>query len=342
MTRPRLNFGDLAGLREGVSFLLLAIAVVVSMSLSPYFLNAQNLSFTATDALEIGIIALPMTLVMVMGEIDLSVGSTVGLSVAVMGSLSAHHVPFAFSILATLLTGLAAGLLNQYLCARFKLPSLVITLGTFALYRGLAEVILGAGTTSSFPSWFTGWDARYVASHVTYPQMAFVGMAVIFVVLLHRMRFGRIAYFIGGNAVAARYAGLKVNRAKSVAFGLTGLAAALSGIILASRLQSVDSTTGTGLELTVITAVLLGGTDFRGGKGTIIGTLIAVILEGVVQNGLQLGGFSAQITTAIIGGLLVISFVLDAGSTAIRSKSRRLRANQTRRPPLTPIADGSY
>ena len=324
----RIGLGDLVGAREGITLALLVIAFVVFAVLSPDFLGAQNFSFILTNSVEIGLIALTMTIVMVMGEIDLSVGSMVGLTAAVLGELITHGVPFVVAAILALVTGLVAGLINGALCIKFKLPSLVLTLGTFALYRGIAEVLIGSKAVTSFPSWFLGWNTRYVIGMVTYPQLFWLGCTVIAIIVLHRLRFGRHVNFIGANPLAALFAGLRVNRAKLIIFGASGLISAIASLILVSRLQSLDNTAGSGFELVVITAVLLGGTDYRGGHGTIIGTFLAIVLVSVVENGLEIFGVSSQATLAAIGALLIVSILIDLATNAGRAKLSRMGRTQ--------------
>ena len=171
VVRWRLVFADLAGAREVVTFGMLLIAFTIFSLESPYFLGSLNFSFILTNSVEIGFIALTMTVVMVMGEIDLSVGSTVGLAAATLGAMVTHGVPFVIAVVITLATGLVAGLLNAALCIRFQLPSLVVTLGTLALYRGIAELLIGGNTVTNFPSWFLGWNIDYAFGKITYTEI---------------------------------------------------------------------------------------------------------------------------------------------------------------------------
>ena len=321
--RLRLTLGDLAGAREAVTFGLLVIAFAIFSLASPYFLSGLNFSFILTDSVEIGLIALTMTIVMVMGEIDLSVGSIVGLAAAMLGALVTHGVPFGLAVVVALGTGLVAGLINGALCIRFQLPSLVVTLGTFALYRGIAELVIGGSTATTFPTWFLGWNADYAFGMITYPQIFWFCSVVVALVVLHRLRFGRHVSFIGSNPRAALFAGIRINRAKLLIFGASGLMSAIASLILVSRLQSLDNTAGSGFELVVITAVLLGGTDYKGGRGSIIGTALAVLLVGVVENGLELVGVSAQVTTAVIGALLIVSILVDLATNAAQARTSR-------------------
>jgi rhamnose transport system permease protein len=316
----------LAGAREAVTFGLLVIAFAIFSLASPYFFSGLNFSFILTNSVEIGLIALTMTMVMVMGEIDLSVGSVVGLAAAMLGALVTHGVPFGLAVIIALATGLVAGLINGALCIAFQLPSLVVTLGTFALYRGIAELVIGGSSVTSFPGWFLGWNTVYAFGMVTYPQIFWFCCIVVAIVALHRLRFGRHVSFIGSNPRAALFAGIRIKRAKLIIFGASGLMSAIVSLILVSRLQSLDNTAGVGFELVVITAVLLGGTDYRGGRGTIIGTALAVLLVGVVQNGLELVGVSEQVSTAVIGALLVVSILVDLATDAVQTRTSRRTA----------------
>jgi rhamnose transport system permease protein len=326
--RWRLILGDLAGAREAVTFVLLAIAFTIFSIASPYFFGSLTFTFILTNSVEIGLIALTMTVVMVMGEIDLSVGSIVGLAAAMLGTMTMHGVPFVLAIVIALAIGLVAGLLNAALCIAFGLPSVVVTLGTLALYRGIAELVIGSNNISSFPSWFGGWNIKYAFGMITYPQIAWFVATAIAIVVLHRLRFGRHVSFIGSNPRAALFAGIRVNRMKIIVFAASGLMSAVAGLILVSRLEAVDNTAGVGFELVVITAVLLGGTDFKGGHGTIVGTALAVLLIGVVEYGLELLGVSAQVTTAVIGGLLIASILVDLATNALQGRTPRSPARR--------------
>ncbi len=316
----RIALERLAGLREVVTFALLVAASVSCALASPDFIGALNFSFILTNAVEVGLMALPMTMLIVMGEVDLSVGSTLGMSMAVLGLLVLHGTPFLLAALVALLVGAAAGLVNGVLCTLFRLPSLVLTLGTYALYRGLAEVLLGTNSVATFPSWFVGWNTRYLVGYLTYTQVFWFACTLVAVVVLHQLRFGRLVTFIGANPLAARYSGIRVDRYRMLIFTVSGITSAVAGLILVSRLGSLDNTAGSGFELIVITAVLLGGTDFRGGRGTILGSFLAILLINVVENGLELIGISAQITTAIIGALLVGSVLIELATTAGRRR----------------------
>jgi rhamnose transport system permease protein len=245
-----------------------------------------------------------------------------------LGAMTTDGVPFVIAIVIALATGLVAGLLNAALCIGFGLPSVVVTLGTLALYRGIAELVIGSSNISTFPSWFGGWNIKYAFGMITYPQIAWFVLIGVAIVVLHRLRFGRHVSFIGSNPRAAVFAGIRVNRMKVIVFAASGLMSAVAALILVSRLQSVDNTAGVGFELVVITAVLLGGTDFKGGDGTIVGTALAVLLIGVVEYGLELLGVSAQETTAVIGALLIGSILVDLATNAVQARTSRSPAGR--------------
>jgi rhamnose transport system permease protein len=294
---------------------LLAIDVIVNWQLSPYFLDGRNFSILASQYLEVGLLALPMTFLIVVAEIDLSVASMLGAVAVVFAKLLNGGVPLAAAILVALVLGVLLGTVNGVLVTRFGLSSLVVTLGTLALYRGIAEVLISDETLFGFPSSFAGWDLRHVGgSLLTWPQLAFLVVAVAFALVLARSRLGRSSYFSGSNPTAAIYSGIRVDRLKLGLFALSGLVAGVAALTLTSRLQSVRNDTGLGLELPVITAVLLGGTDIAGGRGTIFGTVAAVVLVATIRNGMTLGNLPDEAGVATVGGLLVLSLLLSASA----------------------------
>lgn len=329
---------------EAFAVAMLVVAVVVVTQLSPYFFDAQNFSQIATDSLEIGLIALAMTPLIVMREIDLSVGSTLGLSAVVFGELASHDVPLLAAIVATVLLGALAGLVNGLLVTRFGLSSIVVTLGTMALYRGLANAIVGDQTITTLPEAFVASDTRLlVGSLITVPHALFALAAIAAALILHRTTFGRRIFFSGSAPEVASMSGVRVDRMKVWLFVATGAMAAVAALFMTSRLQSVRADTGTGLELLVLTVVLLGGADIRGGRGTIFGTLVALALVGVVRSGMALGDLPDQARVAVVGGLLLLSICAGVGiealrrSVARRRTTRRIRgdAEQLRPTPTT-------
>jgi rhamnose transport system permease protein len=265
-----------------------------------------------------------MTLIVVAGEIDLSVESTVGLTSAVLGFLWAAGVSLWVAIPLVLLMGAAGGLLNGVLVTRAGLPSLVVTLGTLALFRGLASVVLGPRAISNFPSTFTAFGFGTVpGTPLPWPLLVFVVLAALLGVMLHTTWIGRYIFAIGKNQSAARYAGVPVVRMKTALFVLSGVVAAVAGVILTSRLSSARADAGQGLTLAVVTAVLLGGVDIFGGSGTLAGVVLAVFTLAILQNGLRLTDVSTQLQSIAVGVLLIVSVVVPNLVTRIRGGASR-------------------
>ena len=326
-----------AGRFETAIVALLAIDLVVNWQLSPYFLDARNFSVLSSQYLEIGVMALPMTLLIVVGEIDLSVASMLAAVAAVFGEAVSHGVDLGLSIAIALVLGTLLGTVNGVLVTHFGLSSLVVTLGTLALYRGIAEVILGDQTLFGFPAGFVGLDTRYLGSTVlTYPQFGFVVLALAFALVLGRSRVGRTMYFTGSNPRAALFAGIRVTRLKLTLFALSGLMSALAALTLASRFQSVRNDIGLGLELPVITAVLLGGADIAGGRGTIFGTVAAVLLVATIRNGMTLANLPDEAGVATVGGLLIVTLLVSASArrTAVYLARRAVLRNRSSSEPV--------
>jgi rhamnose transport system permease protein len=292
---------------------LLAGVVVYNTHLSPYFWDTNNILDDTSNFMEIGLMALPMTLLIIAGHIDLSVGSTAGLASVVFAiQFQAGWNVWAACVLA-LAVGAVAGLVNGLVVTRVKLPSLVVTLGTYALYRGLANGLLGSTEVSGFPSTFVGIDMRYFpGTHVPGPLLIFIAAALLTILLLHGSAFGRYVYAIGNNEVACRFSGVAVDRIVLTLFVLSGLVSAFAGLILTSRLQTSRSDFATGFELQAITVAVLGGADIFGGRGTIYGTVLALFIIGLLQNGLTLANISSDIQTIVIGALLILSILLPS------------------------------
>src|SRR5919106_1660688 len=248
---------------------LILLDVFINIRLSPFFLDARNLSRTSSDFMEIGLMMLPMVFIIITGNIDLSVASNMGMSASFMGLLHNMGVNIWAAALAGLLLGTLGGLLNGYLVARVKLPALVVTLGTYAFYRGIAYGFLGDQAARGYSKAFTYFgQGKVFDTLVPFSVALFIVLAIIFGLVLHRTTFGRYLYAIGNNENATIYSGVPVARIKVIIYTLSGFMAALAGLILAARFGSTRPDIGTGLELAVITAVVLGGVAINGGKGT--------------------------------------------------------------------------
>ena len=322
---------------------LLAIAliglIVLGNALSPFFLTAGNFSNLIAALMEVAIMALPMTLIIVAGEIDLSVESMAGLACALLGFLYAAGVPLGLAIPLVLLVGALGGLLNGLLVARGGLPSLVVTLGTLALFRGLALIVLGPRGVSDFPAAFTELGFGHVpGTLIPWPFVIFLALAAVLGVVLHRTWIGRQIYAIGKNAGAARFSGVRVARVRIGLFVLSGLIASLAGIILTSRLSSARADAADGMTLTVVTVVLLGGVNIFGGSGTIPGVVLAVLAVAVMQNALRLASVTVEVQSIALGSLLILSVVIPTFAHQAKSAIDRVRGG--RPPPADSVPSG--
>jgi rhamnose transport system permease protein len=293
---------------EALLVVLLLLTIVLGNSLSPYFLTPLNLSFMVESFVEIAIMSLSMTLIIIAGEIDLSVASVLGLASVMMGITWNAGLPLWLDIIIALAVGAVAGLFNGLLVTRLGLPSLVVTLGTLALYRGLAYVILGSQAVSNFPSGYATFGIGDVpGTLIPWTFVVFVFLALLFLVVLHRSWIGRQIYAIGNNKEAARFAGIDVNRVKILLFVLSGLLSALAGIVLTARISSARADNGVGFELLVVTAVLLGGVNIFGGRGSLVGVILALFIIGGLRDALGLIDVSGDVQNIVIGALLVFS-----------------------------------
>lgn len=317
---------SLLGSWDALLVVLLILAIVLGTTLSPYFLTPFNISLLTKDLMEKAIMALPMTLIIISGEIDLSVASTLGLASVVLGVTTNAGIPIGLGIPLVLILGAAAGLLNGLLVTRVGLPSLVVTVGTLGLYRGLAYVVLGDQAVSTFPTAFTDFGFGDVpGTLIPWPFVVFALLAVVFLVLLHWSWIGRQIYAVGNNKEAARFAGIRVARLKLALFVLSGLFAALAGIIFTARFSSARPDNALGFELDVVTIVLLGGVNIFGGRGTLIGVILSLFVIGAVRNALGLANISGDIQNIVVGTLLIFSVLGPNVAQSVQATLTRRR-----------------
>lgn len=301
---------------------LIAVVVVVNAQLSPFFLQGPNLARATRDFMELGIMILPMAYIIITGNIDLSVASTMGMCASLMGLLFNNGWNIWPAAGAALVLGVLAGLLNGVLVARLKLPSLVVTLGTFAFYRGMAYAMLGDNAARGYPASFTYIGQGTIgATRLPFSLILFLVLALIFGLVLHKTTFGRYLYAIGNNEDAARYSGIPVERIKLTIFTLSGVMSALAGIILAARFGSTRPDIGTGLELAVITATVLGGVNILGGSGTMVGAVLSLVLIGLLRFGMGLTNIQGQVQSIVIGLLLILSVMLPYVGQQLSSRA---------------------
>jgi ribose/xylose/arabinose/galactoside ABC-type transport system permease subunit len=322
-------------LRWDVMVTVLLIAVFgVGAATSPGFAGSGNLSFALADLGEIALIALPMTLLVVAGQVDLSVASVLGLSSALMGALWDAGWSIEAIIPLVIVIGALCGLVNGLLVTRLGLPSLAVTIGTLALYRGLAFVVLGSRAISQFPSQYSDLASGTVpGTPVPYPVALFVVLALLTAVVMHATGFGRQLFAIGAQRDAAFFAGIRVKRATLILFILSGLIAGFAGIVFTLRYGSARADNGAGIELAVIAAVLLGGVDFDGGRGTLGGVIAGVLLIGLLRNLLMLRDVSTEIQSIVTGVLLIVSVLTPRLIGWLRARRRHPIA-----PPGDPVS----
>ena len=321
---PRRSFLSRFLYWEWFLVVLIVLVVIVNSRLSPYFLNVQNLFRASSDFMEIGLMMLPMTLIIVTGNVDLAVASTLGMTASFMGLLFNNGLNIWIAAGAALLLGGLAGLLNGYLISRLKVPALVITLGTYAFYRGMAYVMLGDQAARGYPDAFTYiGQGNIPGTPIPFSLVLLLVLALIFGLVLHKTAFGRYLYAIGNNQEAVIHSGVSVTRVKVIIFLLSGLMSALAGLVLAARYGSTRPDIGTGLELTVITAVVLGGVDINGGKGSMVGAILALLLVGLMRFGMGLLNVQGQVQSVAIGILLILSILLPNMPQIIRGQRSR-------------------
>jgi rhamnose transport system permease protein len=297
---------------EAITVALLIIAFFVGIAESKYFLDPfYLLDQTAMNA-EAGMLVLGMTLVIVCGEIDLSVASNLALSGCIVAKLIAAGLPAPVAILAGIAIGAVLGGFNGVLVAYANLPSFLVSLGTWALYRGIAQALMGAESTM-LPKSYGGIDAKFIpGTGIPIPLGILLLLAAAISLLLHRSVFGRWIFAIGSNDQAARYSAVPYQRVKLLVFIISGALAGGGGALMDSRLGVARYDLAQGLELTVITATVLGGASIYGGRGTIAGSVLALMLMVIISSGLGLANVPADYQLAIIGTILVVAVGLNA------------------------------
>jgi rhamnose transport system permease protein len=295
---------------EALLLLVLVLLFAANSLASPYFLDPWNLSDATFNFTEKGIIALAMGFLIIAGEIDLSVAAIIALASTAMGAAAQAGVGPAGLCAIGLLVGVLCGAFNGFLITRVGLPSIVATIGTMSLFRGIAYVVLGDGVYKGYPSGFEYFGQGYVWWVFSFEFVAFLLLAVGAYVLLHRTVFGRAIFAIGNNSFAARFSGVRVERVKFLLFLMTGLASGVAAIMLTSRLGSTRPSIAFGWELEVVTMVVLGGVSILGGSGTIPGIVIAAFVMGVVTFGLGLLNVPGIVMSIFIGLMLIAVIAL--------------------------------
>jgi rhamnose transport system permease protein len=307
--RPPFRFSSFA-LRWDVLLTLLLVGVIaVNSYISPYFLDIYNLSDATFNFSEKAIIALAMALLIIVRDIDLSVAAIVALASLAMGEAAQAGAGTSLLVLIGLATGALCGAVNGALVTGIGLPSIVVTIGSMSLFRGIAQVVLGDGAITKYPASFQTLGQGYVADGVPMPISfaLFLALALVFGVFLHRTTIGRRIYAIGNNPVAARFSGISVDRIRFGLFVLTGLMSGLAGVLLTARIGSTRPNIALGWELEAVTMAVLGGVSIAGGSGTIPGVVLAVFVLGLTTFGMSLVNVPGIVINIMIGVLLIVS-----------------------------------
>ena len=295
---------------ETLLAIILILALIGLGAFNNRFLTVDNLLNQGRLMTEIGLIALPMTFIIVTGGIDLSVGAIVGLCAIMLGySWKTFGFPLPLAIVFALFIGGLAGFVNGFVITRIKVPPLIMTIATLALYRGLAEGVSQAHSVRGYPEWFYVLGQGDIFGVPT-QLLILIVLIVIAGVALDRTTFGRALYAIGSNETAARFSALNVDRTKLIIYTLSGLASGLAAVVLVSRVTTTRMDMGMGYELDVIAAVVLGGTSIFGGSGTIWGTVIGLVMIQLLKNGLALTGVKGDATIVVIGVALILSVLI--------------------------------
>ncbi|KHT64406.1 branched-chain amino acid ABC transporter permease [Photobacterium gaetbulicola] len=290
---------------EALLFLTAVIVFLLNCIASPYFLDPWTLSDATFNFTEKAIIALPLALVIIVREIDISVASIIALCSVAMGYTAQAGAGVAIICVVGLAVGVGCGLFNGLLVTRLNIPSIVVTIGTMSLFRGIAYILLGDQAIRDYPQAFEYFGQGYVFYVFSFEFVVFTLLAVVFYFLLQKTNFGRRTYAIGNNPTAAYYSGINVANHKLILFTLVGFFSAVASIMLTSRLGSTRPTIALGWELNIVTMVVLGGVSILGGSGTIIGVVISVFLMGLVTVGLGLLNIPGIIMSIIIGAMLI-------------------------------------
>jgi len=311
---------------ESALVVVLVGTLIFGSSKTPHFLDSTNFFYIGLNMGEIAIMALPLTLIIMTGDIDLSVASMLGLSGTVMGYLFQSGWSIWAAMAVALAVGALGGALNGVLVAKLGLPSIAVTIGTLTLFRGIAEILLAPRTVTGFPTSLTNLGVVPIqGTELAYSAAIFLGLALIAGIVLHATPLGRGLVAIGLQPEAPQFAGIRVNRIRFWLFVVSGLLCAFAGILLTLKNASVSYDAGTGLELNVVAIVLFGGVSIFGGRGTILGVVLSVAIVGCLQQALTQMNVQPEKQNIIIGILLLISVVIPNGGEALRRIRDRAR-----------------
>lgn len=309
------------------AWMLLAVCVILAIA-SPVFATSSNLLNVALATSVTALLAAGQTFVIILAEIDLSVGAILGFSAVITAMVLQHHGT-AVGVIVGLLVGAAAGLVNGLLVTKTRMPSFIATLATMSVLGGLTLELSQGNPVGVSDYNFQNIGQSNIAG-VPAPVWIMAAVFVVFGILLSRTRYGRYVYATGDNAEAAKLSGISVHRVKILAFVISGILAALAGFIVTARLSTAEPTAGTGLELEAIAAVIIGGTSLAGGRGDLIGTIVGALILGVIDNGMNLLNVSPFLQSVVKGLVILFAVLLDRNADVIRSWFRRQPPQQAR------------
>jgi rhamnose transport system permease protein len=307
---------------EGLLLALLVVIVAANVAKSPYYLGVGNIVNLFQLSVEKIVVALVMTLIIINGEIDLSVASVMGLSACVMAWLFQKGVPLPWAMLAAMGSGVIAGVINGFWVAYVGLPSLAVTLAGLIGYRGVARILVEDRAIGGYPDWFDTLGQQPLLGPLTISIIIFAVLFAVVAVVLHGSALGRLVYVMGNSLQAARYSGVRVKRVKMTLFIASGVVAALAGLLYSARLGSVRGDMAQGFELDIITIVLLGGVSIFGGSGNLVGVGLSILVILNLRNGMGLANITGNTQTSVIGALLILSVLAPNMAQAIHGKFR--------------------
>jgi rhamnose transport system permease protein len=305
---------------EGLLLAMLALIVGFNMMSTPYYFGVANFVNMFQLSVEKIIVALTMTLIIISGEIDLSVASIMGLAACVMARLFEIGVPLPWAIVAAIASGAVAGLFNGFWIAYVGLPSLAVTLAGLIGYRGVGRILVEDRSIGDYPEWFNAIGQQAFLGPVTISILMFTGLFIVCAVILNSSGLGRLVYVMGSNLEAARYSGVRVRRVKLLLFVASGINSAIAGLLYAARLGAVRGDMAYGFELDIITMVLLGGVSIFGGSGNLVGVGLSILVILNVRNGMGLANITGNAQTSVIGALLIFSVLVPNMAQMIHNK----------------------
>ena len=298
-------------IRELTLLLIIVISSVVLSIVSPYFFTASNALIILNGMALQMVIACGVTIALIGGNIDFSVGSMMGCSAFTCAQLLAHGVPIVLCILGGLVAGCLLGYLNGLIVTKLRVAPIVVTIGTWMAYRGLGIIIIGGASIANFPKEFKNIAQNWKFLGIPFNIIVMIVVVAVSIYLLRNVKFFHQAFFIGGNPESAKLVGINVDLFTRITYAINGILAGIAGVLTISRLGSAPASTGQGVEFSIITALLIGGVSFNGGTGSIWGALLGTLMMGIISNALALYSVSADAQLLIVGFVLIFAVGID-------------------------------